>query len=123
MILQLKNRAAIDRIQILSHNQYIPKSVAIEVGDVSADRDDPDVNKAIFLPVGEISFMNGHDKKSIGKGRQLQTVEFGGGQNNSGKDMIKVTFVKFILRQNHFNRQNQYNQVKQTIKHELASVF
>lgn len=87
----------------------------IEVGDVSTDRDDPDVNKAIFMPVGEISFMNGHDKQSIGKGRQLQTVEFGGSQNAGGKDMIKVTFVKFILRQNHFNRQNQYNQVKEIL--------
>ena len=86
----------------------------IEVGDVSTDRDDPDVNKAIFMPIGEISFMNGHDKQSIGKGRQLQTVEFGGGQSNGAKDMIKVTFVKLVLRQNHFNRQNQYNQVTLT---------
>ena len=101
--MQLRNRAAIDRIQLLSHSKFIPKSVSIEVGDVSADRDNPDLNKAIFIPVGEISFLNGHDKESIGKGRQLQTIEFGGAQ--------KVTFIKFILRQNHFNRQNEYNQV------------
>ena len=111
MTLQLKNRAAIDRIQFLAHSQFIPKSVSIEVGDVSTDRDNPDLNKAIFMPVGDISFLNGNEKGSTGRGRQLQTVEFGGGQSNSTKDMIKVTFVKFILKQNHFNRQNQYNQV------------
>ena len=110
--MQLKNRSAIDRIQLLSHNQFIPKSIAIEVGDVAPDRDNPDVNKAMFMPVGEISFMKGYDKDSTCKGRQLQTVELGGGQSSGAKDMIKVTFVKFILRQNHFNRQNQYNQVK-----------
>ena len=112
--MQLKNRAAIDRIQILSHNQLTPKSIAIEVGDVAAERDNPDINKAMFLPVGEISFLKGIDNTSIGKGRQLQTVEFGGGQSNGAKDMIKVTFVKLVLRQNHFNRQNQYNQVTLT---------
>ena len=109
--MQLRNRAAIDRIQLLSHSKFIPKSVSIEVGDVSTDRDNPDLQKAIFLPVGEIPFSNGQDKESAGKGRQLQTIEFGGAQNNGPKDMIKVTFVKFILRQNHFNRQNEYNQV------------
>ena len=112
LTLQLKNRAAIDRIQFLSHNQFIPKSISIELGDVSTDRDNPDLNKAIFMPVGDINFLNGKDKGSTDRGRQLQTVEFGGGQNNNSKDMIKVTFVKFILKQNHFNRQNQYNQVR-----------
>ena len=112
LTLQLKNRAAIDRIQFLSHNQFIPKSISIELGDVSTDRDNPDLNKAIFMPVGDISFLNGKDKGSTDRGRQLQTVEFGGGQNNNPKDMIKVTFLKFILKQNHFNRQNQYNQVR-----------
>ena len=124
LTLQLKNRAAIDRIQFLSHSQFIPKSVSIEVGDVSSDRDNPDLNKAIFMPVGDISFLNGNEKGSTGRGRQLQTVEFGGGQNNTTKDMIKVTFVKFILKQNHFNRQNQYNQVsyrKKIIIHLLLS--
>jgi len=109
--LQLKNRAAIDRIQFLSHNRFIPKSISIELGDVSSDRDNPDLNKAMFMPVGDITFLNGKDKGSTDRGRQLQTVEFGGGQNNNPKDMIKVTFIKFILKQNHFNRQNQYNQV------------
>ena len=115
--MQLRNRAAIDRIQLLSHSKFIPKSVSIEVGDVSTDRDNPDLQKAIFLPVGEIPFSNGQDKESAGKGRQLQTIEFGGTQNNGPKDMIKVTFVKFILRQNHFNRQNEYNQVSNIDSH------
>ena len=93
------------------NNRFIPKSISIELGDVSSDRDNPDLNKAIFMPVGDITFLNGKDKESTDRGRQLQTVEFGGGQNNNPKDMIKVTFIKFILKQNHFNRQNQYNQV------------
>ena len=112
LILQLKNRAAIDRIQLLSHNTCITKSVLIEVGDVSVDRDNPHVSKAMFIPVGEVSFLNGYEQDSTVKGRQLQTIEFGGSQSNGTKNMIKVTFVKLILRQNHFNRENQYNQVK-----------
>ena len=111
LILQLKNRAAIDRIQLLSHNKIIPKSVLIEVGDVSVDRDNPHVSKAMFIPIGEVPFMNGYDQASAIKGRQLQTIEFGGSQSNGTKNMIKVTFVKLILRQNHFNRENQFNQV------------
>ena len=86
LTLQLKNRAAIDRIQFLSHNQFIPKSISIELGDVSTDRDNPDLNKAIFMPVGDINFLNGKEKGSTDRGRQLQTVEFGGGQNNNSKE-------------------------------------
>ena len=96
---------------MLSHNLFTPKSVLIEVGDVSVDRDNPHVSKAMFIPVGEVSFLNGYEQKSNAKGRQLQTIEFGGSQNNGTKDLIKVTFVKLILRQNHFNRENQFNQV------------
>ena len=110
--LQLQNRAAIDRIQLLSHSAIIPKSISIEVGDVSVDRENPDVTHASFMPVGEVSFLNGLERNSDGKGRQLQTVEFGGSQNSGGtENMISASFVKLILQQNHPNHDNQYNQV------------
>ena len=78
------------------------------------------------MPIGDISFANGQQIDPAVKGRQLQTIEFGGSQTNDVKPMIKVTFVKLVLRQNHPNRDNQYNQVSKAeyfFPHLRARIF
>ena len=118
MVFQLESRSSVERIQFLVHNTMIPSSIEVYIGDVGGaggsgaagggsggdgGEAPPDLKRAQFLFLGEVQLNN--NKKTHFKGRQLQTVEIGTSPHN------KCTFVKLMLRQNHINRHNEYNQV------------
>ena len=59
-----------------------------------------------FLPnffLGEIKFNDPVQGKL--DGRQMQTIEL------QGNDELKVSFVKFLLKQNYMHKKNEFNQV------------
>ena len=47
--------------------------------------------------------------QTVYKGRQLQAVEMG--NDDTRKNFVKGRFIKFILKQNHHVKLNEYNQV------------
>ena len=92
-MVQLEDRASIDKIQILVHEDRIPSSIEIQIGDVVGATASPDVKAAKFLSLGVIRMQS--ERAANHHGRQLQTVELvggggagGGSQSNSNK--IKV---------------------------------
>ena len=103
LVLRLEQRSVVERIQFLVHNTMIPSSTEIHLGDTTDPNDDaPDVRKAMFMEVGRVEWND--NKENRFKGRQLQTVELAAGA------AMKVNFVKFIIKKNHINRYNEYNQ-------------
>ena len=107
LVLRLEERSVVERIQFLVHNTMIPSSTDILVGDVSDPNEDaPDLRKAMFIEVGRVDWNSNNENRL--KGRQLQTVELSNGA------AMKVYFVKFVIKKNHINRYNEYNQVCDT---------
>ena len=103
LVLRLEQRSVVERIQFLVHNTMIPSSTEIHLGDTTDPNDDaPDVRKAMFMEVGRVEWND--NKENRFKGRQLQTVELAAGA------AMRVNFVKFIIKKNHINRYNEYNQ-------------
>jgi len=106
--LQLERRSTIDRLQFLAHDVMIPSALEIHVGDVTTkDESGADLRKALFQPVsGQLEWCAEAPEAKLAKGRQMQTVEIeGGGSAATG------CFVKLVLKRNHVNRKNQYNQI------------
>jgi hypothetical protein len=99
----LEKRCVVERIQFLVHNTMIPSSTEIHLGDMADPNDDaPDVRKAMFLEVGRVDWNNNKENKF--RGRQMQTVELSAAA-------MKARFVKLVIKKNHINRFNEYNQV------------
>ena len=107
LTLRLEERSVVERIQFLVHNTMIPSSTDVLLGDVSDPNEDAaDLRKASFIEVGRVDWNS--NKENRFKGRQLQTVELSNGA------AMKVNFVKLIIKKNHINRYNEYNQVNDT---------
>ena len=105
LVLRLEQRSVVERIQFLVHNTMIPSSTEVHLGDTLDPNDDaPDVRKAMFMEVGRVDWND--NKENRFKGRQLQTVELAAGA------AMKVNFVKFVIKKNHINRFNEYNQAR-----------
>merc|ERR1719507_842905 len=83
-----------------------PPSQPSTIGNFYSDPNDdaPDVRRAMFMEVGRVEWND--NKENRFKGRQLQTVELAAGA------AMKVNFVKFIIKKNHINRYNEYNQAR-----------
>ena len=105
-MLQLETRTSIDKIQILCHENRIPASIEIQIGDAPVA--EPDLKHAKFMTVGQLKMMPNVSPEMAG--RQLQTIELVGGSSNE-TNKIKASFVKLILKQNHNDRGNTFNQV------------
>jgi hypothetical protein len=104
LTLQLDSRTAIERIQILVSSSMIASAIEFYIGDDKTNPDDPDFSKAKFLSLGEVKFSD--SKNSDLEGRQFQTIELG-----HGEGQIKASFVKLLMKHNHINKGNEYNQV------------
>ena len=77
--------------------------IEIFLGEEPGYQDEPDFKRAKFMPVGKVKLQN-PAKRDL-KGRQMQTVEL------QGNEKLRVSFVKFSLRSNHFHKGNEFNQV------------
>lgn len=102
IILQLETRTAIEKIQILGSGFMVPSSIELFLGDDTSE-DGPDVNEAYFLKIGDVDFQNPTRSRLVG--RQLQTIEL------QGNNLLKASFLKIVLKHNHLNKRNEYNQV------------
>ena len=77
-------------------------STCIEIffGEKPGYQDEPDLKRATFMPMGKVKLQN-LAKQEL-KGRQMQTIEL------QGNEKLRVSFVKFSLRSNHFHKGNEF---------------
>ncbi len=83
----------------------IPQSIEISLGGDPKDSQDPDWERAIFMPIGEV---NCNEKVPFDNGvvaSQFQRIELTRGEK------IRSHFVRFLLKQNHITKHNDFNQV------------
>jgi len=103
LVLQLESRTHVERIQFMSSLNMVATCVEILLGEEPGYQDDPDFKKAKFMSVGQVKFQN-PAKREL-KGRQLQTIEL------QGNEKLRVSFIKFSLKNNYDHKGNQFNQV------------
>ncbi len=110
LVLQLGARSEVTRLQVMAHNCMIPSSMEVLVGDLASKPaagggDEPvDLRKALFASMGTVEWAD--NRETNFSGRQMQVIDLeGGGGSNRG------LFLKLVLRRNHINRENEYNQV------------
>ena len=82
----------------------VSSTIDILVGDDTKNPDAPEYKKAKFLHLGEINFDDPMEKSF--DGRQMQTIEL-----LQGNDVLKVSFLKLLLKQNFMHKKNEFNQV------------
>ncbi len=105
LVIQLDERAVVERIEIIGHSCLIPTSIEVSLGDDPKDPHDPDVERALFMPAGEVPFNGKVPFDDTNCACQFQRIEF------SRADKIKANFVRLVLKQNHITKHNDFNQV------------
>ncbi|XP_059087366.1 centrosomal protein of 104 kDa-like [Tigriopus californicus] len=105
LIIQLETCSHIEKIQVMVHHTLIPSAIEIQLGDMMPNPKHPDAppdhKRCLFASLGEVALES--NKKINFKGRQMQTIEVDG--------FNKGLFLKLLLKKNHLNRYNEYNQV------------
>ncbi len=108
-MLQLDSRSTVTRLQVMAHNTMIPSAMEVMVGDLASKPETTegpaDLRKALFVSLGMVDWSD--NKENRFAGRQMQTVDLEGGAGGN-----RGLFVKLVLRRNHINRENEYNQVR-----------
>lgn len=80
----------------------VPSSIELFLGDDMSE-DGPYYDEAYYLKLGDVDFQD--PSRSKLDGRQLQTIEL------QGNTQLKASFLKIVLKHNHLNKKNEYNQV------------
>ena len=96
-------RTQVEKIQILASKFMVSSAIDIFIGDDTKNPEDPIYKKAKFISLGEIKFNDPESSKY--NGRQMQTIEL------QGNEDLKISFVKFLLKQNYMHKKNEFNQV------------
>eukprot|EP00050_Salpingoeca_kvevrii_P002330 m.190977 g.190977 ORF g.190977 m.190977 type:complete len:1120 (-) comp10589_c1_seq3:1602-4961(-) len=110
IVLRLDRIMRVRKIQLLAHQYKISTKVEIFVG-MAADVEQPCFSDCEFERLGHVSFSD--NKASEYKSRELKSVHV---------DVIGQ-FVKFVLRKNHVNHLNLYNQVGMVAINIIADVI
>ncbi len=103
----MESRSSLERLQFMMHHSMVATSMEIWLGDVPDKNGPPDLKKVLFQKLGNLDWGSNREHSSSG-GRQMQTVELEGGAS-------QALFVKLVLKKNHINRQNEYNQVREDL--------
>ena len=95
VILDLKSKSQVTKIQVLGHTYMIPQRVVLYGGDFSNK-----FEKKIWKKIGYITF----NENASGKHRELKTI-------NLHEFNIQAQYLKFEVHECFNNRRNLFNKV------------